>query len=319
MIIRQGQDNMDRALQEIEQAVVLNRKVMELVPDDPIYQSEYGETLAWLADTQLMGCRLGDALISRQESVSVAKKQMESDPGNVNLASRYALTLSGLGSVAWRVGMVETAIENYDESRLILGRLSAQEPSNLSTRSDYLLREFYIGLIMAENGELNQGLQQARTAQEQYKTLLEEESWANLDSRINWVGFLLHLSDLERLAGHPDRALRLLTAAEMQLEKLLAQEQGAEPFNTELLHARFLHWQQTGRDLFESPPFSTIEVSFDSQDKRCSTRVNLFRQAILTGETEIARDVANQLLETGFFEPGFIRECRQYGVCNEGS
>lgn len=318
MIIRQGQDNMDQALQEIEQAVVFNRQVMDLMPDDPGYRSEYGETLAWLADTQLLACHLGDALISRQESVNIAREEMEKDPGNVSLSSRYAATLSGLANVAWQVGMVDVAIENYDEARDIFGQLSAQDPSNVSERYDYLVRESYIGLLMAESGRTEQGLQRANSIREPFAALLEEESWANLERHITWVSYLLNLSDLEWLAEHPDRALRFLTEAEMQLEQLLKQEQGTEPFMAELLYARFLHWQQTGRDLFGSPPFDSVTVNYESRDQGCGTRVNLFRQAILTGEKEIAQDLAAQLLDTGFFEPGFIRECRHYGVCDEG-
>lgn len=318
MIIRQGQDNTDQALREIERAVVLNRQAMELVPENSSYQSEYGETLAWLADTQMLECHLGDALISRQESVAVARGQMNRDPGNVNLVRRYALTLSGLAGVAWGVGMVDMAIENYGEAGQILSRLSEQEPSNLSSRYDYLLREFYIGVLMVESGQVDQGLQRINSVREPFSALLEEESWANLDRRIVWVSYMLRLSDMEWLADHPDRALRFLTNAEMELEKLLEQGQGTGPFIEDLLHARFLHWQQTGRDLFQSPPFDSVEVNFGSRDKRCNTRVNLFRQAILTGERETAEDLANQLLETGYFHPTFIRECRYYGVCDQG-
>lgn len=319
MIIRQGQDNVEQALQEIEQAVVLNRQAMDLLPKNTAYRSEYGETLAWLADTQLMACHLGDALISRQESVSIAREEMERDPGNFTLASRYALTLSGLGSVAGQVGMANMAIENYAESRDILARLSAQETSNLSTRFDYLMREYYIGKLMVASGQIGEGLKRVNSIRAPLNALLEEESWVNLERRISWLSYLLDLSDLEWLADHPDRALRFLAEAEMQLQQLLEQEQGVKPFMGELLHARFLHWQQTGRDLFASPPFDTIEVTYEARDKRCGARVNLFRQAILTGERETAEDLAAQLLETGFFEPGFIRECRYYGVCNEGS
>lgn len=318
MIIRQGQDNVDQALREIEQAIVLNRQVMDLAPENAVYRSEYGETLAWLADTQLLACHLGDALISRQESVAIAHEEMESDPGNVNLTNRYALTLSGLASIARQVGMVDMAIENFTETREIFSRLSAQDASNLSTRFDYLIREHYIGKLMAESGQVEEGLKRANSIRMGLSALLEEQSWVNLNRRIDWLSYLLDLSDLEWLANHPDRALRFLTEAEMQLEQLFELGQGVEPFMEELLHTRFLHWQQTGRDLFASPPFDTIEVNYEGRGNRCSSRVNLFRQAILSGEKDIAKELASQLLDTGYFAPDFIRECRYYGVCNEG-
>ena len=315
MIIRQGQGDMELALQEIEEAAELNRQVMELAPDEPAYRSEYGETLAWLADTQLLDCRLGEALIARQKSVEIARGQMEQDPANVNLSDRYARTLSGLGSVALQVGMVEMAIENYGESGRILGRLSELEPSNLTVRSDYLAREFWIGLAMAEIGQEEPGLQRAASIRSPYRALLEEESWSNLDRRIFWVNIHLKLSDLEWLAGRKDRAARLLAEAEIQLEELIGQGHGSDPFTDELIFARFLHWQQTGRDLYQSAPFDTIAAGYDEGDRRCSAKVNLFRQAILSGEQAQARKLAGQLLDTGYYDPVFIRECRQYGVC----
>ena len=223
-----------------------------------------------------------------------------------------------LAGVAWQVGMVDMAIENYGEAREILSRLSAQEPSNLSARYEYLMREFFIGRLMMESGQMEQGLERANSVREPFVALLEEESGDNLIWRTSWASYLLDLSDMEWLADHPDRALRFLTEAEMQLERLLEQGQGTEPFIRELLHARFLHWQQTGRDLFESPPFNATEVNYEGSAKHCGDRVNLFRQAILTGERQIAEDLAGQLLDTGFFGPVFIRECRYYGVCDEG-
>ena len=123
--LRRGQGDMERAVLEIELAVKYNRQVMEMEPGNQNYISEYGETLAWLADTQLQACKLGDALISRQESVNIARAQTERAPGNAKLKGRYAFALTGLASVAWQVGLLDSAMQNYSESQSILGQLSA--------------------------------------------------------------------------------------------------------------------------------------------------------------------------------------------------
>lgn len=319
MIIRRGQGGLEEALGEIEQAASLNRKVIELRPDDPGYLGEYSQTLAWLADTQGLACRLGDALISRQESVEIARSQMERAPGNFNEINSYALTLSGLAWIEWGVGMADVSIQHYEESRAILKQLSDQDPGNLNVRHHYLLREYIIGWMLAEAGQVETGLEQVRSVKAALESILEEESWENLDRHIDWIGFLMSLSDLEWLAGNTDQARDALQEAVQQLEQLLDRGHGSEIILNELMHMRFLHWQQAGEDLFESKPFDRVEIALYGERMGCTTRVNLFRQAILSGDREEADAIATALLSLGYFQPGFVRECRHHGICPAGN
>jgi hypothetical protein len=99
------------------------------------------------------------------------------------------------------------------------------------------------------------------------------------------------------------------------LERLMAADNERAPYMNQILDARFLYWQQRGEDLFDTPAFSGIEVRFDTEDRSCNAQAGLIKQAILGEDLEKARELTTDLLSRGYYEPGFIRTCRQYGLC----
>jgi tetratricopeptide (TPR) repeat protein len=148
LIIREGGGEVESALVHIQQAGEIIRQVIELAPDNSNYLSEYGEHMAWLADTRLLACDLGNALKARQKNVEIAGRLVERSPGNTHYRSRYAYSLTGLAKVASQVGLLEMAIENLTTGRDILGQLSLTDPSNVDLRFGYLEREFEIAELM---------------------------------------------------------------------------------------------------------------------------------------------------------------------------
>jgi tetratricopeptide (TPR) repeat protein len=314
IVERKGHDT-EGALAHIKAAVELNQQVREMEPDNPVYQAELGTALAWLADTQLMICDLGGALISRQESAAVAQKQVAESPGNVNLKTNYAGALSGVANVALQVGLTETAVENYNQSKEILGQMSIVEPSNLDHRFEYLMREAYVAGLSAGSGHLDEALVQMEMIREPLAQVLETESFQNLKRSVRWVYFLITWSDMKWRAGLQDDARALMSEAIDHLGRLMAADNERAPYMGQILDARFLYWQQRGEDLFDTPEFSGIEVRFDTEDRSCYAQADLIKQAILGEDLEKARDLTTELLSRGYYEPKFIRTCRQYGLC----
>ncbi len=318
LIIRRGDGNVDQAVSHIKAAVEINRLVMELDPDNPVYLSEYGEVMADLADTQLLACDLGDAVLARRENVAITRKQMEQAQGNVNLKSRYAFSLAGLSSVAEQVGLVDLAIENFSKSKEILGQLSSMELSNLDFRFAWLRREFDIANLLAETGQLKEAIVRMASISEPQRQVLEAESYGNMRRYIRWISYLLTYSDMKWRAGDQEGAEHLLTEAIRHLEILLGDDSDREFFMDQLMTARFLYWQQTGQDLLSHDTFAGIEIGLDSSGKSCQAQAILVGQAILQNETEVAEKFTAQLLTKGYYEPGFIRVCRQYQLCQGG-
>ena len=315
LIVESGGSDTEGALSHSKAAVELNKKVIELDPGNKEYQSELGTALAWLADTQLKVCDLGDALISRQESVAIARKQAEESPGNSNYRSTYAYAMTGVGNVAFQVGLGELALDNYTRAKEILGQLSLMEPSNLHNRFDYLMRETYAAVVLAESGQLKEALTRMQMVREPLTQVLETESYENLKRNTEWVVYLLEYSDMNWQAGNPADAAALMSEAVEHLSRLVAKENGSASFVNELLTARFLYWQQRGVDLLDSPGFEGVEIRFDKTDASCRLQANLVRQAILKQDLETAEELTSGLLSRGYYDPGFIRTCRQYDLC----
>lgn len=315
LIVERAGTDTQGALSHIKAAVELNRRVIKMDPDEPMYQSELATALAWLADTQLMVCNLGDALISRQESVSIAKMQVADYPGNAKFKSIYANALTGVGNVAYQVGLTDLALTNYRQAKAIFGQMSMLEPSNVEHRFGYLTREFFAAVAMAESGHLPEALGNMEVLREPLHQALEAESYKNLRRYINWVTFLLQWSDMKWRTQDQGGAAALLTEAVDNLGRLVLREHDNATFTEQLLAARFLFWQQRGEDLFNTPGFSGVEIRTARQDHSCATQANLVRQAILSGELEQAGKMTNDLLARGYYQPNFIRTCRQYDLC----
>jgi tetratricopeptide (TPR) repeat protein len=319
LIIRRGSDNSDQALRNIEIAVEWNSRALEMSPDDESLQSEYGETLAWLADTHLLVCNLGEALQARQENVAISRQRMENEPNNVNRRGRYAFSLTGLAGVARQVGLTDLAIENLEESRNILGQLSLMDPSNTEFRYDYFDREVGIADLLSETGKLEEALVRMQSVREPLLEILQESDWQSLRGHIFWSEYLLAWSDAAFRAGDEAQAAALLDEATGHLVQLLEKHRDFEAFEGALLNARFIFWQQRRHDLFETGAFRRLPERFESEGGTCRIQASLAEQAILSGDEDTARTLTGNLLSRGYYEPGFVRVCRQYGFCQDGA
>ncbi|MGK2924160.1 MAG: TIR domain-containing protein [Lysobacterales bacterium] len=307
------------ALLHIEQAVEINRQVLELDPGNPAYLSEYGEAIAWLADTQLLACDLGGALQTRQKHVEITRELMEDAVGNANLKMRYAYSLSGLANVAQSVGLVQSAIENVQAARDILGQLSLRDPSNLDLRFDYLMRERDLAVLLAESGRLEDALQHVESVSVSLQQLLEAGVYANQWRYTSWINYLLAWSEMSWRAGDRAAAAERLDQAVTHLEHSLAQTGADESFLMDSLQkARFLAWQQRGADLLVEKRFAGLVSATPGVGESCTTRADRVKQAILSGDEVAARELTANLLGSGYYEPGFIRTCRQYQLCPGG-
>jgi hypothetical protein len=315
LVNRKGGGEVQSALVHIEQAVAFNRQVLDIAPEDPTYLSEYGETLAWLADTQLLACDLGAAFRARQDSLEIARQLMEDSPGNKNFRTRFAFSLTGLSKVAAQIGLVDLALENMIEARDILGQLSLSDPGNLDDRFEYLVREFWASELLAEQGSLKEAMVRMRGIDKAMLELLEAEAFSNQRRYAVWLAYLLARADIARRSGDAEGASADLDEAVVYLHRLLqADPDGASI--TPLLHeARFLVWQQHGHDLFSEDRFAWIDRAVDEIDGTCTSRANQMRDAIVIGDLQRAGQIAARLLSRGYYEPAFVRDCSRYGVC----
>jgi tetratricopeptide (TPR) repeat protein len=318
LINRRGSAEVEQALLHIEEAVRFNREVIALAPGEPAYEGELAETMAWLADTQMLSCNLGAALKSRQENVELARRQTGRAPANVTYRSRYAFALSGLAGISRQVGLLDAAERANRESTDILGRLVELEPSNLSYRSGFLLREVYQSSLLSETGRETEARVQLEEIEEALRDLIDASGQPSPEQRSDWVDYLLIRAELDWRLGDTAAAQGHLAEAVFELERQLRNGGGGASMWSNLASARFLWWQQQGSDLFSDPRFAALRDREAVGANGCTAQANRVKQAILTGDAQRAAELTQQLLAKGYYEPAFLRVCTQYGLCDGG-
>lgn len=326
LIIRQKSTEVERALEKIEAAVELNRRVIELAPDNVGYVSEYGEALAWQADTQLLLCDLGGALKSRQENVAITRELMQGDRGNANLQRRHAYALSGLADVAQQIGLIAYAAENFEESVRILGQLIVNDPTNVDLRWERLKREFILADLQAGTGDISGALDRLADIYPPMLGIIESEAEANIRRKRSWISFLLGYSDIAWRGDDSVLAEELRERAVGQLGAWLEAGENLDAWQDELISVKFLIWHQTsssqpgGAESLTSAPQTALlpDARLDPERRHmsCADRSALARQALLEGDLDQARAQTEYLQSQGYFEPHFVSFCRAYELCH---
>jgi len=318
LINRRGSGEVDAALVHISKAAEFGSQVIEIEPENFTYLSEYAEVLAWLADTHLLRCDLGAALMARQEQVRISRQLTEGSPGNNELKSRYAFSLTGLSNVAVQVGLLEPALEYMSEARDLIGQLSRADARNSDLKFEHLSREFNVAELLGELGRLDEASVLLERVDPGFREALEAEAYSNRRRYTLWLEFLLVRSDVAWRSHDPVAAATHLDEAISHLARILQSDSEGMSLRDALSRARFELWQQQGRDLYLDDSFTGIGALVESNHQTCRARANLARQAILTGDDDGARRVAASLLESGYYEPGFIRVCKRYAICQGG-
>lgn len=316
LINRGERDEVDRALEQIKASVELNRRAIGLDPDNEDYISEYGEALAWQADTQLLLCDLGGAMDARQENVRIARERLARQPSNMGLRQRYAYSLSGLASVARKAGANALAIENLQASVNEFERLAQIDDSNADYRWGQLLREVYLLLLQAERGELREALVGLDQSYNNLQQVLMTGGEDNHRRRKEFVAFLLHYAELSWIDEEAAQAERLWEEAARRMTELVETEGDLRTWTGEIVLARFLKWH-FGQAGSSPAPDLLPAVRLDStrQHISCDDRNTLVLQGLLEGNRAVAEEQAAFLLARGFFEPGFVRICREFDLC----
>ncbi|MGD2130183.1 MAG: hypothetical protein PVJ17_12835, partial [Lysobacterales bacterium] len=68
--------------------------------------------------------------------------------------------------------------------------------------------------------------------------------------------------------------------------------------------------------LWSREGFDNIRVSLEPGNRSCGHIANRVRQALVDGDRSLATGLASHLLSRGYFDPGFARICRRYGICS---
>jgi tetratricopeptide (TPR) repeat protein len=316
LVVRQDSNDVDEALEHIREGTAISARVVAIDPENTSYLSEYGESLAWLADTLMMVCDLGGALQARQQNVEIARKLMQASPANANLKKRYAYSLTGLANVEQQVGLTERALEHQSEAMQLLRQMAEADPTNIEYHWDALVREFFVSALQSERGELKGAAERLQTLYEPMKALLGAGDQRNVRRLEEWIQYLLQYSEVASRLEQEALAKDLLEQAISELSSQVGSPDALEVNRNEVLQARFDEWRQTGRDLWQREEFGQVRVSLETNNRSCNQIANRVRQALVDGDRAMAAGLASHLLSKGYYEPGFTRICRDYGICS---
>lgn len=316
LVNRANYDDVELALQEISQSVEFNRKALELAPDNVEYISEYGEALAWQADTQLLLCDLGGALQSRQENLRIAGEALDREPANAARQQRFAYALAGLANVEAQVGLTDSALNHLRDSADVLNRLYRIDPINVELQWSRLAHERYIALLEAESGRAEDALAVLDQIYEPTLEVVSSERDENHRRRQGWIEFLLRYAEVAWLAKEGEMGDRLWDQAVRHVLAWAGEAGSAAPWYREIVLARFLKWHYTpGGQPGSADPLPQVRLEDGRRRMSCDDRSLVVLQALMDGDPATAGAQTADLLGKGYFEPGFIRICRHYDLC----
>lgn len=306
----------DRALELMQASVQYNQMALVLDPGNSEYLETLPTGLAWLADTWLMKCSLGEALEIRQQTVNLRRDMADQAPGEADLQMRLAFTLSGLAGVQAQIGLNDEAIASFRESVEIIRRQHDAEPDNDWIEWQMLFRESRLAGHLLNMGEAERADAITAPMVNRMEELAVASEDADLQRFVEAGLFGVNRARTRIGVGDVDEGRDDLRESLGRLEKLVREKPDAGDAVSALAWATFYYWEQFGE---KSPEAIALIPEGFLQDpgyvESCRVADLGARLALARGETEEAREYVGYVLSKGYFEPGFINFCRRYGLC----
>ena len=305
----------EATLKHLAEAVRLMEKAMELMPFNETILSDYSNTLAYEADTNVMVCDLERALSIRHKVKDLAAAAVQSDPGNNDLKRRMALAVLGVANLNVQMGNLKLGEHHLTLAISSLRELSAADPSNVSYRQLVLDYQTTLAALKAENGHLLEAQALMQALESEFDSIGKATQTDNAFLP-EYIQFLLAYADVEARLGNKDTASSHLRTA-MQLQASLATSKPLDRYGRiRLLTARFQWWEIHGEDIRDSMPvFRELDTLQKVEFQSCAEANVAARMFVLEGDSKSAASQVNDLQQKGYADPSFIRFCRKYELC----
>lgn len=306
----------ERTLQFMQSSLEYNQIALVLDPSNTYYQSELGQSHAFLASAQLNVCDVEGAVRARHEHVKLDSDLLAEDPDNIEQIQKAAFALTGLATAQDFSGNVDEAIANLDKALILLKKNASVEVGGRDIKVDILLRQGYQVELMIQKGELARARQLAQEVSEAWQAL---ESITSEDMRTSliYIQHLLNLARLSALSGNEESAIKSLHEIRVHLLASRNNMTFSRKAGNMLVEAAFYHWELSGE-----VPDDNIQSGFPDYDlgqgwaRACMDAGSAVQMAIMRQQHEKAKAFADYLLENGYRQIGFIRVCEQYGLCS---
>lgn len=307
--------NPERALQLLQSALEYNQIALVLDPSNEYYQSELGQSHAFLADAQLDVCDIEGAYLSRQKQVALEQDILAGDPDNIGKMKRLAWAFSGFAGSQESRGDIDAAIENYERAVQWMEPVLWENPEVRNIRSLILDRRHHLAMLKAQRGEVEGAWVIMVELEDEWQEFLQVEEKQDENIKL-YADFLLGKARLAHTDGDVQMAGDLLESATDILIGLLAKMPGDRVAGNLLMQAAYQAWE-TEQGL---PSEQVLAMLPDYEMDRGRTRACLdaslaAKKAVILGDTPRATELTNYLLNRDYTEMGFMQFCRKHGLC----
>lgn len=310
-------NNPERALQLIQSALEYNQIALVLDPQNEQYQSELGQSHAFLADAQLGVCDLEGALQSRLKNVALERDMLAQDSESIARIRHLGWALSGLSVVQEQLGQNDDAVASLEEALQLIAREVADNPDSAFASRFMLDRSRRLAMLKVIAGDTEQLRLTLKDLHEGWQRFLQRDGMPEYTTT-EYGYFLLDQAQLAQLNGATDLVSELHGEAITLFEgvlQILPQNRTAENM---LAQSVFLDWEATS----EMPAQSVKPLLPDYNSNKGRTRSCLdadmaVRQAIMMNDDGQARQMTNYLLGKGYRDDDFIRVCTEFSLCPE--
>ncbi len=307
----------DKAIYLAQAALEYNQLALVLEPGNQGRMTEMAGSYAWLADAWLGVCNLEKAGQSRSEGVAIVRQMLEKSPGERELRLDLSHALGGLSSVQYKLGQVDSAEENLRASITLLEELVRDYNDQSKYVWERLERLGALGLRMAETGRLEESQEliseSSGLTTEQYKRVDDPLLERTLDVATS----LFYQSTLAMETGNTAQARKTNIEAIRILTEVVGKSPDYVIGQYRLATALFQYWQLN--DALPPAEWQSLVVdnSLSEPPVRSCERADLAaRQAVMRADLVAAKFYADYLFDKGYQEPGFVRFCQAYDLCN---
>ena len=308
--------DIDKSLELLQAALQYNQMALVLDPRNPEFRDSLPTQLAWLADTWVRKCSLGNALEARQESVALRRELVNENPGDPDYLQTLAFSLSGLAGVQNAIGLGEEAVGSFEEATGIMRRMHEAEPDNREIEWEVLFREARLARLLFELGETGRAWNILEPMAGRIYELARDPEHPGLLRAIEAGSFENVLGQVMIARGEREDGAAALRESVQALADLARDKPDIRETQFALAWAAFEHWQQLGtfpleaQDLLQPGLLPEPDAS-----ESCSAANLAARLAVAEGNLPRARRYVDYALGQGYFAPDFINFCKRYGLC----
>jgi hypothetical protein len=303
----------DRVLQHFTSALEYNEIAAR---QNPVYERELAESLAFMADAWLDICDLDQAMAYRRRAVDQAERHYRLNPASNKSKQDYAYALFGVAGVEVKTGKLGAALESLQQSLALQTELVEEDSGNLKKRWNLLRKSATQARYLELSGELDESWSLSLALESRMRELLELDQDHRIDNNIDYGVFLRDFACRAYRKKEYKMASRLLAESIQILTDIVQQYPDNRQGLYELALAYFYDWQQNNATLTNDSVVAWLARFQDASNLRSCLELDIAsRQALIAEEYAKARDLASLLIERGYHEPEFKRFCFEYGLC----